>query len=222
MNGLLFVAARHAGPLLRRRDRHGRQHLSRRPQRRAHADAVERRPQRGLLAANRQQLYLPVIIDPEYHYEAVNVEAQQDNPHSLLWWMKRLHRAAPAAPGVRARLARVPPPREPEGPRVPAPARGRDDPRRREPVALRAARRARPVRARGPGADRDVRAGRVPGDQRGAVLPHARAPLVPVVLARGAGRRPRWRTWRHPDPASSIDRSRSSPPTTRTACWRRH
>ena len=36
------LAAGHAGPLLRRRDRHGRQHLPRRPQRRAHADAVER------------------------------------------------------------------------------------------------------------------------------------------------------------------------------------
>ena len=32
----------------------------------------------------------PIIIDPEYHYEAVNVEAQQNNPHSLLWWMKRM------------------------------------------------------------------------------------------------------------------------------------
>ena len=31
-----------------------------------------------------------MIIDPEYHYETVNVEAQQNNPHSLLWWMKRL------------------------------------------------------------------------------------------------------------------------------------
>ena len=30
------------------------------------------------------------IIDPEYHYEAINVEAQQANPTSLLWWMKRL------------------------------------------------------------------------------------------------------------------------------------
>ena len=29
-------------------------------------------------------------IDPEYHYEAINVETQQNNPHSLLWWMKRL------------------------------------------------------------------------------------------------------------------------------------
>lgn len=44
----------------------------------------------GFSRANAQRLYLPVIIDPEYHYEAVNVEAQQNNPHSLLWWMKRL------------------------------------------------------------------------------------------------------------------------------------
>src|SRR5262249_13181571 len=33
---------------------------------------------------------LPAIIDPAYHYEAINVEVQQSHPHSLLWWMKRL------------------------------------------------------------------------------------------------------------------------------------
>jgi maltose alpha-D-glucosyltransferase / alpha-amylase len=44
----------------------------------------------GFSQANRQQLYLPVITDPEYHYEAVNVATQQQNPSSLLWWMKRL------------------------------------------------------------------------------------------------------------------------------------
>jgi len=44
----------------------------------------------GFSRANAQQLYLPVNIDPEYHYETVNVEAQHNNPHSLLWWMKRL------------------------------------------------------------------------------------------------------------------------------------
>jgi maltose alpha-D-glucosyltransferase/alpha-amylase len=44
----------------------------------------------GFSSANRQQLYLPVITDPEYHYETINVEVQQANPHSLLWWMKRL------------------------------------------------------------------------------------------------------------------------------------
>jgi maltose alpha-D-glucosyltransferase/alpha-amylase len=42
----------------------------------------------GFSRANPQQLYLPVISDPEYG--AVNVEAQQANPNSLLWWMKRL------------------------------------------------------------------------------------------------------------------------------------
>jgi maltose alpha-D-glucosyltransferase/alpha-amylase len=44
----------------------------------------------GFSRANPQRLYLPVIIDPEYHYEAINVEAQLNNPHSRLWWMKRL------------------------------------------------------------------------------------------------------------------------------------
>jgi maltose alpha-D-glucosyltransferase/alpha-amylase len=44
----------------------------------------------GFSTANPQQLYLPVIIDPEYHYEVVNVETQRQNAHSLLWWTKRL------------------------------------------------------------------------------------------------------------------------------------
>ncbi len=43
----------------------------------------------GFSRANPQQLYLPIIIDPEYHYEAVNVEIQERNPSSLLWWMRR-------------------------------------------------------------------------------------------------------------------------------------
>jgi maltose alpha-D-glucosyltransferase/alpha-amylase len=44
----------------------------------------------GFSRANPQKLYLPITIDPEYHYESINVEAQQNNPHSLLWWIKRL------------------------------------------------------------------------------------------------------------------------------------
>ncbi|HEX9374640.1 MAG TPA: maltose alpha-D-glucosyltransferase [Actinomycetota bacterium] len=44
----------------------------------------------GFSRANPQRLYLPVVIDPEYHYEALSVEAQQASPNSLLWWMKRL------------------------------------------------------------------------------------------------------------------------------------
>ena len=44
----------------------------------------------GFSTANPQQLYSPLIIDSEYLYETVNVETQQKNPSSLLWWMKRL------------------------------------------------------------------------------------------------------------------------------------
>ncbi|MEA2337979.1 MAG: maltose alpha-D-glucosyltransferase / alpha-amylase, partial [Thermoanaerobaculia bacterium] len=44
----------------------------------------------GFSKANPQQLYMPTIIDPQYHYEQVNVEQQQSSPYSLLWWMKRL------------------------------------------------------------------------------------------------------------------------------------
>jgi maltose alpha-D-glucosyltransferase/alpha-amylase len=44
----------------------------------------------GFSKANPQQLYMPAIIDPQYHYEQVNVEQQQSSPYSLLWWMKRL------------------------------------------------------------------------------------------------------------------------------------
>jgi maltose alpha-D-glucosyltransferase/alpha-amylase len=44
----------------------------------------------GFSTANPQRLYLPVVMDPEYRPEALNVQQQQDNPHSLLWWVKRL------------------------------------------------------------------------------------------------------------------------------------
>jgi maltose alpha-D-glucosyltransferase/alpha-amylase len=44
----------------------------------------------GFSEANPQKLYLPVILDPEYHYEAVNAEIQSWNTSSLLWWMKRI------------------------------------------------------------------------------------------------------------------------------------
>jgi maltose alpha-D-glucosyltransferase / alpha-amylase len=44
----------------------------------------------GFSMCNPQRLFLPVIIDPEYHYEAVSVETQARNPASLLWWMRRM------------------------------------------------------------------------------------------------------------------------------------
>jgi maltose alpha-D-glucosyltransferase / alpha-amylase len=44
----------------------------------------------GFSTANPQRLILPVVIDYEYHYQTVNVEAHESNHHSLLWWMRRM------------------------------------------------------------------------------------------------------------------------------------
>ena len=44
----------------------------------------------GFSRANPQSLFLPINLDPENHYEAVNVDVQHRNPHSLLWWTRRL------------------------------------------------------------------------------------------------------------------------------------
>jgi maltose alpha-D-glucosyltransferase/alpha-amylase len=44
----------------------------------------------GFSKANPQKLYLPVIIEPQYHYEVVNVENQLNDPSSLLSWMKKM------------------------------------------------------------------------------------------------------------------------------------
>ncbi len=44
----------------------------------------------GFSRANPQQLYLPVVIDPVFHASAVNVEAAEANPNSLLWWTRRM------------------------------------------------------------------------------------------------------------------------------------
>ncbi len=44
----------------------------------------------GFSAANPQKLILPVNIESEYHYASLNVETQENNPSSLLWWTKRI------------------------------------------------------------------------------------------------------------------------------------
>ncbi len=44
----------------------------------------------GFSRANPQQLYLPIVLDPQYNYEAVNVETQKRNTSSLFWFMKHL------------------------------------------------------------------------------------------------------------------------------------
>ncbi len=44
----------------------------------------------GFSRADPQKLYLPVVMDAVYGYEAVNVEAQARNPTSLLSWTRRM------------------------------------------------------------------------------------------------------------------------------------
>jgi maltose alpha-D-glucosyltransferase/alpha-amylase len=44
----------------------------------------------GFSRANPAKLYSPVIMDPIYGYEAVNVEAQQSDPSSLLNWTRNM------------------------------------------------------------------------------------------------------------------------------------
>ncbi|MGZ4121209.1 MAG: maltose alpha-D-glucosyltransferase, partial [Actinomycetota bacterium] len=84
MQGLLFSLP--GTPVMYYGDeiRDGRQHLPRGPQRRSHADAVVPRSQRRLQPREPAAFVPPVVIDPEYHAEAINVEAQQNNQHSFL------------------------------------------------------------------------------------------------------------------------------------------
>jgi maltose alpha-D-glucosyltransferase/alpha-amylase len=44
----------------------------------------------GFSRANPARLYSPVIMDPVYSYEAVNVEAQEGDSSSLLHWMRNM------------------------------------------------------------------------------------------------------------------------------------
>jgi maltose alpha-D-glucosyltransferase/alpha-amylase len=46
----------------------------------------------GFSTADPSRLYQPVITDPIYHFQAVNVESAQRSPTSLLNWLKRMIR----------------------------------------------------------------------------------------------------------------------------------
>jgi maltose alpha-D-glucosyltransferase/alpha-amylase len=44
----------------------------------------------GFSRADFAQLYLPILLDPVYGYQSVNVEAQLRNPNSFLHWFRRM------------------------------------------------------------------------------------------------------------------------------------
>ena len=128
----------------------------------------------GFSRADPQRLYLPVIMDPIYGYQAVNVEAQSRDP-SLAAQLDATHpRRAPPASVLRPRHARIRAAAEPQDHRVRAHLRRRDRAVRRQPVADRAGGRAGPVEVQGPRAGRADGPQRLPADRRPAVLPDAR------------------------------------------------
>ena len=86
----------------------------------------------GFSTADPERLWLPLISNAVYGYQAVNVESQQRNPTSLLNWTQAPHRSAAAGARVRPRLDRVPEARQPPRAGIHANARTRNGPRRQQ------------------------------------------------------------------------------------------
>ena len=141
----------------------------------------------GFSRANPQALYLPPIMDPVYGFQAVNVEAQQSEPSSLLNWTRRIigvrkqHKAF-----GRGTLTFL----YPRNRKILAYLRRYEDevhPLRGEPVASGPGGGARPFRMPRPGADRADRRRRLPADRRPAVHADAAGLRLLLVPARRRG-----------------------------------
>jgi len=90
----------------------------------------------GFSRANPQQLYLPITIDPEYHYEPLTWEkSAKKNLSSLLWWTRRViamrKNFKAFSRGSLNFLSR-----QSQGSCVPSPARGRNHSGDSESLAL--------------------------------------------------------------------------------------
>ena len=142
----------------------------------------------GFSRANPQQLYLPPIMDPIYGFEAVNVEAQQNDASSLLNWMRRMIAVRKQHKAFGRGTLTFLYPQQPQDPRLCPRVRGRADSVRRQPVAAGAGGGARPVGVQGRGAGRADRRRGVPAGRRTAL--HADPSGLRLLLV-PAGRRGR-------------------------------
>ena len=118
------VDAGHARHLLRRRDRDGRQLLSRRPRRRAHADAMVGRPQ--CRVQPRQPAALCTCRRSRIRSTATRRSTSRRSrprPRRCLNWMKRMIGGPPAPRPLRPRRDRAAVPAQPQGAGIPAPPR---------------------------------------------------------------------------------------------------
>ena len=59
---------------------------------------MERRLECRIFRADPEGLYSPLILNPVYGYQAVNVQSQKRSEHSLLSWMQRMIRVRNSVP----------------------------------------------------------------------------------------------------------------------------
>ena len=93
----------------------------------------------GFSRANPARLYSPVIMDPVFGYEAINVEAQEGDPSSLLSWTRNMIALRKIFHVFGQGDVEVSHPREHKNPGVSKGVGRRKDSVRRQPLALCAA-----------------------------------------------------------------------------------
>ena len=157
----------------------------------------------GFSRADPARLFAPPIMDPVYGYQAINVEAQERSPFSLLNWMKRMIGLRKQFAGLRPRHASSS--CRPTNRKVLAYVRKYED----DEILCVAnlSRSVQPVRARsdalqGADAGRDAGPHRVPAHRRAAVFPDAARLLLLLVPAAAGARRRSPRGCRRKRPAS--------------------
>ena len=142
----------------------------------------------GFSRCDPARLFLPVIMDPVYGHQSVNVEAQQRSPSSFLSWMKRLIGVRRSNNAFSRGTLELHPSGEPHRAGLRPAIRERHHPVRRQPVALGAGRRNRSQPLEGPRADGNARANGVSPHRRAALSRHAAALRLLLVPARRSAR----------------------------------
>ena len=142
----------------------------------------------GFSRCDPARLYLPVIMDPVYGHQSVNVEAQQRSPSSFLNWMKRLIGVRRSNNAFSRGTPELHPAREPHRAGLRPAIRERHHRLCRQSVALGAGRRNRSQPMEGPRADGDAGANGVSAHRRAALSRHAAALRLLLVPARRSAR----------------------------------
>ena len=140
----------------------------------------------GFSRADPARLYAPMIMDPVYGYEAVNVEAQSRSLGSLLSASKKLIAVRKSTTAFGRGTMTLHSAGEPRGARLCAKISRRGHPLRRQPVALGAGDRARSFGVQWPHSPGNAGPLALSGDRRIALHDHARALRLLLVRAAGA------------------------------------